>query len=64
MSKTSHSKHEHKSHQQPDPVMEELEAMEDDSFAKHHKTLIWVVIIGAFVMLPVVFGLLALLGAL
>jgi hypothetical protein len=62
MSTRSHAKHEHK--HQYDPVMDELEAMEADSFAKRHKTLIWVVIIGAFVMLPVVFGVLALLGAL
>lgn len=64
MSKTSHAKHEHKNHQQRDPVMDELVAMEDDTFAKRHKTLIWVVIIGMFVMLPIVFGALALLHAL
>ena len=63
MSKTSHAKHEQKE-QQHDPVMDELEALEADSFAKRHKTLIWFVIIGAFVLLPVVFGVFALLGAL
>ena len=64
MSKSSHAKHEHKTHTTHDPVMDELVAMEGDTFAKRHKTLIWVVIIIAFVMLPIVFGALALLHAL
>ncbi len=61
MSKTSHAKHEHKVHH--DPVVDELVPMEDDTFAKRHKTLIWVIIIGLVVMLPIVFGALALLHA-
>lgn len=64
MSKTSHAKHEHITKQQHDPVMDELVAMEDDNFTKRHKTLIWVVIIAMFVMLPIVFAALSLLRVL
>lgn len=60
MSKTSHTRHENKEHTQND-AMKELEAMEQNTFAHQHKTLIWLVIIGLFIMLPIVFGALALL---
>ncbi len=63
MSKTSHARHEHESNYNPN-AHAELEAMEADSFAHRHKTLIWVVIIGMVILLPIVFGVLAVLNAL
>ena len=62
MSKTSHARHEHEQTTNPN-AHAELEAMEANSFAHRHKTLIWVVIIGMFVMFPIVFGILAVLNA-
>ncbi len=62
MSRTSHARHEHEQTANPN-AHAELEAMEGNSFAHRHKALIWVVIIGMFVMFPIVFGILAVLNA-
>ncbi len=60
MSKKSHAKHEHKVQAQHDTQIESS-GIPDEDFSKHHKALIWAVIIIMFMALPVTFAALVLL---
>ena len=55
MSKTSHSRHEHKHHNdQPDDIVTAGEM--DQDFSKHHKVIIVILVVVMIVMLPLLFA--------